>query len=268
MADKGLGEGPGLAGVSTRLAGIAHLDLLHPIRRAFAPVWPDCRLATAEARLLGLVRRGDLPGALAPAAWLDWLRRGRTQALAEVLAHNRQDILSLAALAAPLALSLRDPARTGADPTAVAAWHQDRGDAGLALAVLEANCGALPAAGRLRLARLRARAGDLAGAQALWAPLAEGGEAEAIEALAKLYEHRLGDPARALDLARRLPPGHGREHRCQRLLGRLDQIGRGADTRGSGLMAAMGRRPEGPQEEAGAGLGPDPSRFDRLTPGR
>ncbi|HSQ07205.1 MAG TPA: ribonuclease H-like domain-containing protein, partial [Chromatiaceae bacterium] len=137
--------------------GIPHLDLLLPIRRAFSPVWPDCRLATAEARLLGLVRRGDLPGALAPAAWLDWLRRGRTHALGDVLAHNRQDILSLAALAAPLSLTLRDPARTGADPTAVAAWHQDRGDARLALAVLEANRGALPAAGHLRLARLRAR---------------------------------------------------------------------------------------------------------------
>jgi hypothetical protein len=145
--------------------------------------------------------------------------------LGEVLAHNRQDILSLAALAAPLALTLRDPARTGADPTAVAAWHQDRADSGLALAVLEANRNALPAAGRLRLARLRARSGDLAGAQALWAPLAEGGEAEAIAALAKLYEHRLRDPARALDLARRLPLGHERDHRCRRLLGRLDQIG-------------------------------------------
>ena len=201
--------------------GIPHLDLLHPIRRAFAPVWPDCRLATAEARLLGLVRRGDLPGALAPAAWLDWLRRGRTQPLGEVLAHNRQDILSLAALAAPLALTLSDPARTGADPTAVAAWHQDRGDSGLALAVLEANRNALPVAGRLRLARLRARAGDLAGAQALWEPLAEGGEPQAITALAKLYEHRLGDPARALVLARCLPPGDERERRCRRLLGRL-----------------------------------------------
>jgi hypothetical protein len=201
--------------------GIPHLDLLHPIRRAFAPVWPDCRLATAEARLLGLVRRGDLPGALAPAAWLDWLRRGRTQALGEVLAHNRQDILSLAALAAPLALTLRDPASTGADPTTVAAWHQDRGDARLALAVLEANRGALPAAGHLRLARLRARSGDLAGAQALWAPLAEGGEAEAIEALAKLYEHHMHDPTRALDLAQCLPPGDERERRCRRLLGRL-----------------------------------------------
>ena len=30
MADKGLGDAPGLAGLSTRLAGIAHLDLLHP----------------------------------------------------------------------------------------------------------------------------------------------------------------------------------------------------------------------------------------------
>jgi len=221
MADKGLGDAPGLAGLSAHLAGIAHLDLLHPIRRAFASVWPDCRLATAEARLLKLVRQGDLPGSQAPAAWLDWLRCGRTKPLTEVLTHNRLDLLSLAALGAPLALTLCDPARTGADPAAVAAWHRDRGDPARALEVLEANCAALAAVGLLELARLRLRNGDLTGAQALWEPLAEGGEPQAITALAKLYEHRLGDPARALALARCLPPGDERERRCRRLLGRL-----------------------------------------------
>jgi uncharacterized protein YprB with RNaseH-like and TPR domain len=53
-----------------------HLDLLHTVRRAYAGRWPDCRLATCEQRLLGLHRADDLPGAEAPAAWLDWLRHG------------------------------------------------------------------------------------------------------------------------------------------------------------------------------------------------
>ena len=235
MADKGVGDAPVLAGPPPRLAGLTHLDLLHPLRRAFAPVWPDCRLATAEARLLKLVRYGDLPGSQAPAAWLDWLRCGRAQPLAKVLSHNRLDILSLASLGAPLALTLRDPARTGADPAAVAAWHRDRGDPVRALGVLEANRHTLAAPGLLELARLRLRNGDLTGAQALWEPMAEGGEQHAINALAKLYEHRLGDPAHALVLARRLPPGEERERRCRRLLARL----------GAGPSLELGPVPDG-----------------------
>ena len=74
------------------------------------------------------------------------------------MTHNRLDLLSLAALGAPLALTLCDPARTGADPAAVAAWHRDRGDPARALEVLEANRAALPAMGLLELARLRLRA--------------------------------------------------------------------------------------------------------------
>jgi uncharacterized protein YprB with RNaseH-like and TPR domain len=52
------------------LAGLRHLDLLFPVRRRFRGVWENCRLATAERQLLGVVREDDLPGSEAPAAWL------------------------------------------------------------------------------------------------------------------------------------------------------------------------------------------------------
>ncbi len=210
-----------LAGMTPDWADAAHLDLLHPVRRAFAPVWPDCRLGTVEDRLLGLKRQGDLPGSEAPRAWLAWLRRGETAGLAGVLSHNRLDLLSLAALGAPLALALSDPARVGADPLAVAGWHRDRGDPDQARAILEAQRQALTPVGVLELARYRARARDWGGARDLLAPLAEAGHPEALAALAILWEHRLGDPARALDLAQRLPPGPERERRCRRLEERL-----------------------------------------------
>jgi uncharacterized protein len=210
-----------LGGMRPGFDGLVHLDLLHPIRRAFSSVWADCRLATAEARLLEVRRHGDLPGAEAPQAWLDWLRLGQTDGLAGVLEHNRLDLLSLAALPAPLALTLADPARTGADPLAVAGWHRDRGDPAQARAILEANRAALTPGGLLELARYRLRSGDWTGARHLLAPLAERGDPEALTALAKLCEHRLGDPAQALVLARRLPPGPEREQRCRRLEARL-----------------------------------------------
>jgi len=89
-------------GVDLRLDGLLHLDLLHPTRRVFRRHWPDCRLATVERRLLGRERLDDLPGAEAPAAWLDFLQRGDPRQLPAVLRHNGDDILALAALWAAL----------------------------------------------------------------------------------------------------------------------------------------------------------------------
>lgn len=78
------------------LSSLDHLDLLHPVRRHWKGVWPNCRLATAERELLGVIREDDLPGSEAPAAWLDYLRGGSAQNLRRVLTHNHQDLKSLA----------------------------------------------------------------------------------------------------------------------------------------------------------------------------
>ncbi|MET0231432.1 MAG: ribonuclease H-like domain-containing protein [Rhodanobacteraceae bacterium] len=76
----------------------AHMDLLHPTRRAYRGVWENCRLATIERNVLGVTREDDLPGAEAPAAWLAFLRGLESRSLARVLTHNRVDLKSLAAL--------------------------------------------------------------------------------------------------------------------------------------------------------------------------
>jgi uncharacterized protein YprB with RNaseH-like and TPR domain len=210
----------------------AHLDLLHPVRRAFATRWPDCRLARVEERLLGRRRNGDLPGAEAPAAWLRWLRRGEGRGLAAVLAHNRADLLSVAALPALLALVHRAPADHGADLLRIARWRVATGDAAGARSVLAvARADALEPAACHLLARLHARAGDWPGALMLWERLAAAGDAGAMEALAKHFEHRAGDPRRALLHARGLPPGAARTRRCLRLLHKLSGRADAADGR-------------------------------------
>jgi uncharacterized protein YprB with RNaseH-like and TPR domain len=214
-----------LAGRGDPLAGVAHLDLLARVRRAFAPVWPDCRLASAEEQLLGFRRAGDLPGAAAPQAWLDWLRHGRIAPLAAVARHNRWDLLSLAALAVPLAVTYRDPSATGAAVEAVAAYHLARGAPELAYAVLAGYPSRLAPPARLLLADLHRRRGEWEAACRLWGELVEHDEPAALEALAKYHEHRRRDPAQALALARRLPPGAARERRCARLAAKL---GRGS----------------------------------------
>lgn len=84
------------------LEGLAHLDLLFPTRRRYRGVWENCRLATIERRALEIVREDDLPGSEAPAAWLGYLRGGSSELLHRVVAHNFQDVVTLARLLAHL----------------------------------------------------------------------------------------------------------------------------------------------------------------------
>jgi len=98
-----------LARLPDRIHGLGHLDLLHPVRRHWKGVWENCRLATAERELLGVVREDDLPGSEAPAAWLTYLRGGSAVNLRRVMTHNAQDLKSLAGI-------LLHMARLGATP--------------------------------------------------------------------------------------------------------------------------------------------------------
>ena len=99
-----------LARIADPIAPLDHLDLLFPTRRFHKGRWADCRLATIERELLGIVREDDLPGAQAPAAWLSYLRGGSAARLRRVCAHNHQDVVTLARLLLSLAASADDPA--------------------------------------------------------------------------------------------------------------------------------------------------------------
>lgn len=84
-----------LSRMANPLAGRAHLDLLHPSRRRWRGHYENCRLATIERQVLGVVREDDLPGSEAPGAWLGYLRGGGAQLLRRVLQHNHTDVVSL-----------------------------------------------------------------------------------------------------------------------------------------------------------------------------
>lgn len=206
-----------LAGLSPSAWERSHLDLLYGVRRAFESRWPDCRLATAEARLLDVRRHDDLPGSEAPAAWLAHLQQGDPTRLSGVLTHNAQDLVSLAGLLPILAEVHRAPAQCGADATRVARRWLHEGLATRARAVLEAGLSGLDADGRLLLARLRRHAGEAAGVAALLEPLAAGGHVGAIEGLAKHHEHVTRDIGSALCYARALPASADRQQRMARL---------------------------------------------------
>lgn len=109
-----------LARLPCPISPLDHVDLLFPTRRRYRGVWENCRLATIERRLLGIVREDDLPGSEAPAAWLSYLRGGSSTLLRRVCAHNHQDVVTLARLMLRLveaeAAAAMQPATSGAAP--------------------------------------------------------------------------------------------------------------------------------------------------------
>ena len=215
-----------LVGVADPLDGLPHVDLLYPLRRAFAGRWPDCRLASAERRLLGFERRDDLPGSEAPRAWFDWLQRGDPMLLPRVLEHNRWDLVSLALLLPVLARVYREPEAWGADAAAIARGQLRAGRGDEALALLQRQRPRLGSDGLLLLAALLKRRGDWDQAGTIWRRLAAAGHAQASEELAKYHEHVTRNYGLALDLAERLPAGADSERRQRRLKRKLKQFAR------------------------------------------
>lgn len=208
----------------SRLAGVApeawerpHLDLLHGVRRCFDGRWPDCRLATVEGRLLGITRQHDLPGSEAPAAWLAHLQQGDAGRLPAVLDHNRQDLVTLLSLHDTLARVHESPQDWAADSGRIArAWlRQDEPQR--ARRLLEDALDDLVPADQNLLARLRLRDGAVTAACELLESLAENGDTEASERLAKYHEHKTRDLRRAAAFARRLPDGPQKARRLGRI---------------------------------------------------
>jgi len=75
-----------------------HLDLLHPVRRIFKARLGSCTLQNVEALVLGRDRGDDIPGHLIPEMYFAYLRSRDPELLRSVLAHNRQDVVSLSLL--------------------------------------------------------------------------------------------------------------------------------------------------------------------------
>jgi hypothetical protein len=226
------------------LARAPHFDLLHPARRLWKARLESCRLQSLEAALIGLRRAGDIPGELIPQVYFDWVRRRDARALMRVFRHNRDDVVSLAALSI-LACQWVEEHRAE-DPRDVLSLARllerarlyERSGSEYRRAAARGR-GPLRSAALLGLAARAKRAGDHEEAAGLWAAAAEAGEVLAMHELAIHHEHRTRDleaalevVERALDLlegraearARRLAAGFWRRRR--RLLAKRERAGR------------------------------------------
>ena len=185
------------------LTGAPHFDLLHPARRLWKARLESCRLQSLEAELMGLRRHGDIPGEEIPQVYFDWVRRRDARLLARVFEHNRQDIVSLAALAV-LACQWVEESRAE-DPRDIFSLGRvlergrryERSEAEYRRAL---SAGSADVRGRalLRLGWRAKRAGDHAHAAERWAQAGEAGEVEGWRELAMHHEHRSRDLAQAL----------------------------------------------------------------------
>lgn len=71
-------------------------DILLFSRRKWKGSLPNCKLQTIEKSIIGLSRGEDVPGALVPEFYEEYLRTSNIGPILPIIQHNRQDIITLA----------------------------------------------------------------------------------------------------------------------------------------------------------------------------
>jgi hypothetical protein len=221
-------------------ARMEHLDLLYGARRLWKLRFESCRLVDLENQVLGVEREGDIPGALIPYVYFEYLRSSQIARLLPVFEHNALDILTLACLTGIVPHAFKDPAnvplRHGSEMAGLARWLRAAGDLEGSRTLLrralntKANT-SLPEELTFRvmwdLAQLERKLEAEHAAIALWEDLASAMNpfrVRAIEELAKHHEHRAKDRKKALEwtrTARALEDSEDLARREARLLRRL-----------------------------------------------
>jgi uncharacterized protein YprB with RNaseH-like and TPR domain len=196
----------------------AHLDLLHPARALWKLRLGSVRLVELERHVLDAARLGwhredDVPSALIPQVYFDYLHGGSAQPLASVVKHNQMDLRGLAALFGKInsLLDESEASREAADSLdlfGLARYLNRRGEKERAHAMCaQALDAGLPAEIRPRatreLAVMAKRRGDAERAAALWLELVHDplDGVAACEHLAIHYERNARDLRRAREFA-------------------------------------------------------------------
>ncbi|MDZ4797110.1 MAG: ribonuclease H-like domain-containing protein [Bryobacteraceae bacterium] len=193
-------------------ASLEHLDLLYGARRLWKLRFDSCRLVELENQILGVEREGDLPGEMIPYVYFDYLRTREVWRVVPILHHNALDILTLACLTAIVPWAFRDPLSApihhGAEMIGLGRWLAAAGQLEKALVLYRRGLGKrIPDSLMFRtlwdIGRLEKKLGRSDAAVAAFTDLAGCRNAyrcQALEELAKHYEHGLRDYAMALEV--------------------------------------------------------------------
>jgi uncharacterized protein YprB with RNaseH-like and TPR domain len=195
-----------------------HLDLLHGARRLWKLRFESCRLVDLETQVLGIEREGDVPGALIPYLYFEYLRTRQAARLLPVFHHNAFDIVTLACLTGIVPYAFKDPhdlaadgpLKHGSEIAGIARWLREAGELEQARTLFRrAIDKGLPDHLLFRilweLAQVERKLGAEEAALAVWSDLGASRNpfrVRALEELAKHYEHRAKNPPLALEMTR------------------------------------------------------------------
>lgn len=210
-----------------------HLDLVHVARRLHksrmagaggGETW-SCKLTTIERKVLGFERHDDVPSGEVSQVYLHFLRTGEARALLGVIEHNAWDVLAMAALTGLYGEPLEGTQLHADDLVGVARTLKRAGEHERAfeIATRAIDAGASHDSLRARAEIAKAR-GDRARALADFEALSGAVDDPRVRLeLAKLYEHYVKEPHKALAL---VELGTGEDEaqslrRTRRLTGKL-----------------------------------------------
>ena len=182
-----------------------HLDMLHPGRRLWKARLESCSLQSLERGVLGFHREDDIPGAFIPERYFEYLRRKDGRLMVQVMEHNLQDIVSLAALTGEALAMVSEPGALPEDAFDVLSLGRvleraelDERSQEAYRAIAESGVGRARVDATVRLAyRSKARK-DHDEAERLWRAAVSLASAVAHRELAMLLEHTRKDKAEAL----------------------------------------------------------------------
>ena len=190
--------------MSSPLLTLAHVDLLHWVRRMYQKYWPDCRLPSAEQHCLNFSRNNDISGAEAPLIWSRLVRQGEVGQLKPLLQHHYWDVLSLVGILDYVIRGFSTNGSSKMNYFAIANYLQKQGRSRQAQTLLESNQNVLCGQGLMLLSKFYKQQKHYQKALVIWKSLTEKNDTLAIEFLAKHYEHIQKDYSEALMYAHRL----------------------------------------------------------------
>ena len=114
-----------------KLPSFGHFDLYHASRRMWKHKLERMKLSIVEKEVLGIERKDDLPGFLAPMIYFDFVERKDPQGMLGILKHNEIDILSLISLYTHLSFQILglDQKRTAKEMYEIGRWFSHVGNA-------------------------------------------------------------------------------------------------------------------------------------------
>jgi len=197
----------------------AHLDLLHPARALWKLRLGSVRLVELERHVLdaprlGWHRENDVPSAVIPQFYFDYLRGGPGEPLVGVVRHNQMDLRGLAALFGKINEMLSESSRStneieSLDLFGLSRFLQRRGEDDRAhSACAKALAIGLPAEirpkARRELATMAKHRGEHAEAAEMWLEIAADPQdgVHACEQLAIYYERHTKDMAKAVQFVK------------------------------------------------------------------